>query len=109
MTIFLNNTCAKFKALFCGTDESRSSVLQLAVERNCVDVVKMILEKDLAYQDGRKINRNGLMCLIYKAIDNECSDAIVKLLSQKYQVGIMPEHEKALELILAIKRRNEGM
>ncbi|XP_074357045.1 uncharacterized protein LOC141696820 isoform X2 [Apium graveolens] len=88
-------------------DESRSSVLQLAVERNCVDVVKMILEKDLAYQDGRKINRNGLMCLIYKAIDNECSDAIVKLLSQKYQVGIMPEHEKALELILAIKRRNE--
>ncbi|KAK1382080.1 hypothetical protein POM88_019815 [Heracleum sosnowskyi] len=96
-----------FEALFCRTDESGSTILQLAVERNDVDAGRLILLEDPAYQHGREIKRNGLMLLIFKAIDNKCSDHIIKLLSQTYEDGINPRHKDVLALILAIRRRDE--
>nr|XP_017233103.1 PREDICTED: uncharacterized protein LOC108207155 [Daucus carota subsp. sativus] len=58
-------------ALFNSTDEFGNTVLQLAVERNNVGVVKLLLEEDPAYQNCRGSKKHGLMRLIYKAIDNE--------------------------------------
>ncbi|KAL8091031.1 hypothetical protein AgCh_040213 [Apium graveolens] len=99
---------ADFEAFFCRTDKLGNTVLQLAVEKNCVDAVRLILLEDPAYQHGREIKRNGLMRLIFKAIDSQCSDVIIKLLSQTYQTGITnPDHKDVLYLILAIKRRDE--
>ncbi|KAK1382074.1 hypothetical protein POM88_019809 [Heracleum sosnowskyi] len=98
---------ADFEALFSRTDESGSTVLQLAVERNNGDAVELILLEDPAYQQSREIKRNGLMLIIFKAIDNKCSDDIIKLLSQTYQVGISPDHKDVVALILAMKRRDE--
>ncbi|KAL8090981.1 hypothetical protein AgCh_040164 [Apium graveolens] len=96
-----------FEALFSRTNELGSTVLQLAVDRNSEDAVKLILEEDPAYQHGHEIKRSCLMRLIYKAIDNGYSNDIVQLLSQTYQVGISPDHKGALELILAIQRLDE--
>ncbi|KAK1401199.1 hypothetical protein POM88_000804 [Heracleum sosnowskyi] len=98
---------ADFEALFSKKDESGNTVLQLAVENNYVDAVELILQADLTYHHGREIKRNGLMCLIYKAIDKKCSDVIIKSLSKAYQAGIDPDHKDVLDLILAIKSRNE--
>lgn len=96
------------KSLFNSTDEFGNTVLQLAVERNNVGVVKLLLEEDLAYQNCRGSKKHGLMRLIYKAIDNEYSTDIVKLLSETYEAGINPDHKGVLTLILAIKRRDKG-
>ncbi|XP_074356960.1 uncharacterized protein LOC141696736 [Apium graveolens] len=101
------STSAEFEALFRKTDERERIVLQLAMERNNVDVVRLILLEDPAYQHGHEIKRNGLMRLIFKAIDNGYSEDIVKLLSQTYQIGLSPNHEDVLSLILSIKRRDE--
>ncbi|XP_063942698.1 uncharacterized protein LOC108206743 isoform X1 [Daucus carota subsp. sativus] len=94
-------------ALFNSTDEFGNTVLQLAVERNNVGVVKLLLEEDPAYQNCRGSKKHGLMRLIYKAIDNEYSTDIVKLLSETYEAGINPDHKGVLTLILAIKRRDK--
>ncbi|KAL8090965.1 hypothetical protein AgCh_040148 [Apium graveolens] len=100
---------ADFESLFCRTDELGNTVLQFAVEKNCMDVVRLILLEDPAYQHGGETKRNDLMRLIFKAIDNGCSDDIVKLLSQTYEAGIInPDHKDLLSLILAIKRRDEA-
>ncbi|KAK1352165.1 hypothetical protein POM88_053669 [Heracleum sosnowskyi] len=103
-------TLDKFGALFSRTDkpdESGRTVLQLAVDKNNVDAVRLILEEDPSNQDGGIVKRNGLMRLIYKAIDKKYSDDIVTLLSQTYQVRINPDHKDALKLILAIKNLDE--
>ncbi|XP_074356675.1 uncharacterized protein LOC141696433 [Apium graveolens] len=90
-----------FEAIFNKTHhKTNHTVLELAVERNHVEVVEMILQRDPAY--GRGIKKNGLMLLIYKAMDMEFS-AIVKLLSKAYQAGI---HDGVVTLIIAIKRRD---
>ena len=95
-------------ALFNSTDEFGNTVLQLAVERNNVGVVQLLLEEDPAYQNCRGSKKHGLMRLIYKAIDNEYSTDIAKLLSETYEAGINPDHKGVLTLILAIKRRDKG-
>ncbi|KAL8090682.1 hypothetical protein AgCh_039933 [Apium graveolens] len=93
-----------FEAIFNKTHhKTNHTVLELAVERNHVEVVEMILQRDPAY--GRGIKKNGLMLLIYKAMDMEFS-AIVKLLSKAYQAGI---HDGVVTLIIAIKRRDHDM
>ncbi|XP_074346116.1 uncharacterized protein LOC141684877 [Apium graveolens] len=73
------STGAEFEALFCRTDEFGSTVLQLVVERNNADAVRLILQEDPACQHGREIKRNGLMRLIYKAIDNGFVDVLCLL------------------------------
>ncbi|KAL1826607.1 hypothetical protein ACET3Z_005019 [Daucus carota] len=95
------------KSLFNSTDEFGNTVLQLAMERNNVGVVKLLLEEDPAYQNCRGSKKHGLMRLIYKAIDNEYSTDIVKLLSETYEAGINHDHKGVLTLILAIKRRDK--
>ena len=76
--------------LFNRTDEKGRMILELAVEENHLDVVKLILAKNPVY--GRRIWRMypelmGIMPLIYRAMDNEKHD-IVNLLTQTYQRGV---------------------
>ncbi|KAL1826608.1 hypothetical protein ACET3Z_005020 [Daucus carota] len=97
----------KFKEIFSRTDESRSTVLQLAMERNYVDVVKLILQEDPAYQPVPEIKRHGIMRLIYKAVDEKYSKDILEFLSEAYEAGIDSDHKGVLALILDIKRRDE--
>ncbi|KAL8090661.1 hypothetical protein AgCh_039916 [Apium graveolens] len=97
-----------FEAFFGRTNELGITVLELAVKNNCVDAVRLIVQEDPTYQHGREIKRNGLMPLIFNAIDNKCSDDIIKLLSQTYEVGIInPDHKDVVPLILAMKRRDK--
>lgn len=95
-----------FRALFDRTDISGRSVLELAVDRNYVDVVKLILIEYQAYQGTPGGKTNELMRLAYKAKDKECKD-IDKLLSETYD-EIDPDHKGAVALILAIKSRDRG-
>lgn len=96
-----------FEALFNKTDMSGHTVLELAVERNYVDTVELILRENPAYQHGHG-SKNSLMRLIYKAIDKEYTD-IVRLLSETYEAGITTGHKGVVALIIAINRRDEGM
>lgn len=96
-----------FETLFNRTDESGRTLLELAMEKNYVNVVQLVLQEDLAYQRGSK--KNDLMRLIYKAIDKEYSQDIVRLLSQIYEAGISEDHKGVVKLILAIKSRDKGM
>lgn len=97
-----------FEALLNRINKTGSTLLQLAVEKNFVDAVDLILRKDPAYQNGLGSKKNGLMRLIFKAIDMKYSEEIVKLLSQAYEAKIDP-HKGVLDLILAIKSRDKGM
>ncbi|KAL8090685.1 hypothetical protein AgCh_039936 [Apium graveolens] len=96
-----------FEEFYNKTDHKTNlTVLELAVEGNHVEVVEMILQKDPAYRRG--IKKNGLMLLIYKAMDMELS-AMVKLLSKAYQAGITGVHKGVVTLIIAIRRRDHDM
>ena len=99
-----------FEALFSRTDELGRTVLQIAVERKDVNAVRLILKEDPANQPGGEMKRNGLMRLICKAIDDECSDDIIKALSQTYKAGIK-DHDPndVLDLIRAIQELDKGM
>ncbi|KAL1826898.1 hypothetical protein ACET3Z_005310 [Daucus carota] len=99
-----NASAADFEALFSRIDEVGRTVLQIAVERKDVNAVRLILEKDPAYKPGGEMKRNGLMRLICKAIDDECSDDIIQALSQTYRDGII-DHDPndVLALIHAIQ------
>ncbi|XP_063942609.1 uncharacterized protein LOC108208771 isoform X2 [Daucus carota subsp. sativus] len=100
-----NASAVDFEEIFRRTDKSGRTVLQLAVERNDVDAVRLILKEDPANQLGRDIKRNGLMRLISNAIDNGYSDDIIKSLSETYKAGITdPDYKEALALILAIQK-----
>ena len=105
-----NASVADFEELFSRKDMSERTVLQLAVERNDVNVVALILQEDPAYQPGGEMKRNDLMCLICKAIDSEYSDDIVTSLSETYKAGII-DHDpnEVLALILAIHKLDKGM
>ena len=105
-----NASVADFVELFSRKDKSERTVLQLAVERNDVNVVALILQEDPAYQPGGEMKRNDLMRLICKAIDSEYSDDIVKSLSETYKAGII-DHDpnEVLALILAIHKLDKGM
>ncbi|WOG86575.1 hypothetical protein DCAR_0205790 [Daucus carota subsp. sativus] len=99
-----NASTADFEALFNRTDELGRTVLQIAVERKDVNAVRLILKEDPAYQPGGEMKRNGLMRLICKAIDDECSDDIITSLSQTYKAGIIHHDPKdVLALIRAIQ------
>lgn len=98
---------ASFEALFNKTDASGRTVLELAVDRNYANIVELILLQDPAYQHGCG-SKNGLMRLIYKAIDKEYRD-IVNLLSETYEAGITTGHKGVVALILAINRRDDGI
>ena len=86
-------------------------MLQLAVERNDVNVVRLILQEDPANKPGGGgIKRNGLMRLVCKAIDNEYSADIVKSLSETYKAGIINlDPDDLIALILAIQKLDKGM
>ena len=104
-----NASVADFVELFSRKDKSERTVLQLAVERNDVNAVTLILQEDPAYQPGGEMKRNGLMRLICKAIDDECSDNIITALSQTYKAGII-DHDPndVLALIRAIQDLDKG-
>ena len=105
-----DGSLVEFKELFSRKDESGSTVLQHAVEKNFVEAVKLILPEDPSYQPGPEIKTYGLMCLIHKAIDDRYSNDIIELLSKAYEAGIDdPKHKGVLALILAIQRLDEGM
>ncbi|XP_074358667.1 uncharacterized protein LOC141697977 [Apium graveolens] len=72
------------EAFFNGTDEDGLSLLELAVGKNDLGVVKVLLQNDPAYGRGNK--KNGLMRSIYISVDNGYSD-IVNLLSEAYEAG----------------------
>lgn len=79
----------RFDQLFKRTDEDRCTVLELAVERNYVDVVELILEQNPAYYGGiQDTGRDlfALLPLIYKARDKEYRD-VVNLLTQTFQIS----------------------
>lgn len=97
-----------FEGLFKRTDELGRTVLQLAVEKSYVHAVEIILRQDPASVNGGG-SKNHLMHLIYKAIDEEHGNDIVKLLSEAYETGIDTVHQGVLTLILAIKRRDKGI
>ena len=99
---------SEVEALFNRTDESGCTCLQLAVKKNYVNTVRLILTEDPAYQHGHVIKKHSLMCLIYDAIDMGFQD-IVKLLSETYEAGMAIGYKGMLSLILAIKRRDKGM
>ena len=104
-----DQSLVEFKELLSRKDESGSTVLQLAVEKNFMEAVKLILPEDPAYQPGPEIKTYGLMCLIHKAIDDGYSNDIIELLCEAYEAGIDPKHKDVLALILAIQRLDEGM
>lgn len=95
-----------FESFFNKTDKDNHTALELAVMGNKVDVVKLILVEDPTYGRGNK--KNYLMSLIYKAVDKEYTE-IVKLLLEAYKSGFTGDCDGVLALILAIKRRNEGV
>ncbi|KAK1382071.1 hypothetical protein POM88_019806 [Heracleum sosnowskyi] len=107
MTVIINaakrSSSSHFEALFNRTDESGCTVLELAVKKNYVNMVKLILAEDPACQRGRVPEKHALMCLIYKAIDTGYKD-IVKLLCRTYEAGITTGHRGVVSVILAIKR-----
>ncbi|WOG86483.1 hypothetical protein DCAR_0205692 [Daucus carota subsp. sativus] len=104
-----DGSLVEFKELFSRKDESGSTVLQHAVEKNFVEAVKLILPEDPSYQPGPEIKTYGLMCLIHKAIDDGYSNDIIELLSKAYEAGIDdPKHKGVLALILASQRLDEG-
>ncbi|KAL1826605.1 hypothetical protein ACET3Z_005017 [Daucus carota] len=105
-----NTAVVGFEELFSRKDESERTILQLAVERNDVSAVKLILQQDPANQPGAgEIKRHGLMRLICKAIDKEYSAGIVKLLSDTYISGIINhDPNDVLALILAIQKLDKG-
>ncbi|XP_074342496.1 uncharacterized protein LOC141680069 [Apium graveolens] len=97
---------SRFKDLFLKIDESGSTVLKLAVDRNNVHVVAHILLEDPAYQHGRRGSKNNaFMHLIYTTIDNNYED-ILKLLRDTYEAEISVDHKGVINLIVAIRRRH---
>lgn len=78
------------EAFFNGTDEDGLSLLELAVVKNNLDLVKLLLLNDPAYRRGNK--KNGLMRLIYLSFDKKYSD-MVNLLSEAYEAGKIRVHK----------------
>ena len=73
---------------FNKTDEKRCTILELAVEEDYLDVVRLILEKNPAYhRPERYPDLIGIMPLIYKVMDKE-NNAMVNLLTRAYQRGV---------------------
>ncbi|WOH14440.1 hypothetical protein DCAR_0933959 [Daucus carota subsp. sativus] len=95
---------ADFKSLFQRIDESGRTLLELAMFHNNVNAVELILLEDPAYQDGRGSGNQGLLRLIYQAMENICSDKIVELLSATFETGMDPNLKGVLGLIIAIQR-----
>ncbi|KAK1401200.1 hypothetical protein POM88_000805 [Heracleum sosnowskyi] len=95
-----------FESFFNRTDEFGQTVLELAVQRNHVNAVELILLNDPAYQHGQASKLHGLMHSIYKAIEKESSKKIVELLSDTYEAGIKPDQNGILAFLLAIQRRD---
>lgn len=93
------------------TDEYGQTILELAVERNYVEVVELILDvHNPAYQNywiGDDFI--SLMPLIYKGMDKEYKN-IVKLLTEKYEAGakLYTRLKNQASLISAIKSRKTG-
>lgn len=101
-----------FPRIFSKTDEYGQTVLELAVERNYLTVVELILDFILDYQSP-VYDRTGkdlisLVPLIYKA-ENEGNKNMAKLLSGRYEAGDnLYVSRDSLILISAIRRREAG-
>ena len=96
-----------FEALFDRTDHENRTLLSLAVHKNQLDVVKLILKEDPAYEPMSERKRSDLKSLIHKAC-KEGYKGIVKVLCEKYEAGKTKYAGHSL-LIDAIKRGNKGM
>ncbi|XP_017224640.1 uncharacterized protein LOC108200886 [Daucus carota subsp. sativus] len=85
------------------------SALEWAMSHNHVNAVEQILLADPAYQDGRGSRNQGLLRLIYQAMENKYNDKIVELLSATFQTGIDdPNLKGVLDLIIAIQKHDAG-
>lgn len=78
------------------------------MERNYVEVVKLILTLQNPAFDMTGKDGISLMPLIYKAKDNEHKN-MVEVLSYRYEVGAKSVTEDQYSLISAITRREAGM
>ncbi|KAK1382072.1 hypothetical protein POM88_019807 [Heracleum sosnowskyi] len=96
------------EALSTRINESGNTFLELAVHRNCVEVVELIFVEDRAYQHDRGRKNKGFMRLIYTAIDKEYKD-ILKLLTETYEAQVSVVHKGVTDLIVAIRKRDRGM
>lgn len=97
--------------IFCETGEQGQTILELAVERNYVEVVELLLGiRNPAYKDDW-IGDDfiSLMPLIYKAEEKD-SKNMVKVLGERYEVGaeLSTGLKNQASLISAIKRRKTG-
>ena len=101
-------------------DEKRCTILELAVEKDHLDVVGLILVKNPAYLKThcRYPDLIGIMPLIYKVMDKENNNDMVNSLTRAYQRGVrIVESQMTVEtrkaanmhkMISAIDSRKEG-
>lgn len=97
--------------IYSEIDEYRQTILELAVERNYVEVVELILNvRNPAYRDDW-IGDDfiSLMPLIYRAKDREYKN-IVKVLRERYEGGAKSSINlrNQASLISAIRNRQKG-
>ena len=105
----LSQEDSSFEALFNRTNVSGRTILELAVDRNYLEVVELILAEDPAYQKGSKnIVLMRLICH-HTAIINEEYKDILKLLTETYEAKVSNVHKGVIDLIVAIRRRHRGM
>ncbi|KAK1373724.1 hypothetical protein POM88_029917 [Heracleum sosnowskyi] len=94
-----------FEALFNKTDNYRT-VIDLAVRRNHLDVVELILVEDPAYQHGRTSKNINLKPLIYVAAEQGYKDMVI-LLCETYEAGNALGHKGQTALKAAIIARDK--
>lgn len=96
-----------YEDLFNITDNEKRTLLTLAVLKNQLDVVKLILEEDPAYQRGRGSKNDDLRTQIFLAASQRYQD-IVQILCQKYEIANTC-HKGHVALIAAIRSRDKGI
>lgn len=96
-----------FEDLFNKTDYQKRTLLSLAVLQNQLDVVKLILKEDPAYQRGHGSKYDDLDSLISTAATRRYQD-IVEVLVRRYEIANTC-HKGHVALIAAIRSRNKGM
>lgn len=107
----------EFDKIFSTTDEYRQTILELAVERNYVRVVELILDVINPAYDSDGEDFISLMPLIYKAKDKQY-DSIVQVLADMYEAGADASYKRFFDqftyddhaaFIFAIGSRQTGI
>lgn len=98
--------------IYCRVDQQGRSVIEVAVERNYLEVVELLLDlKNPAYKDDwMRHDFISLMPLIYKAREKEYKN-MVQLLTERYEAGakVMTGCTIHAKLIAAITNHETGI